>query len=203
MSPAPRSPKRPPSPSPSPSDPPSPSPSPSQSGPGSSTDSSAEFLADPGPAFDPKQAPEAPVLEPEDEPLVADGWQEETIKSLLVTQGNVTHMVFNAGPEDTDTWKHTQDDLRAIAPPLTRILNRYDASRAAAAAGDEIALIAGLAAYGGRNYTKRRRLIAHQNADGPQPLSGVAADEDVGPEFDAEYQRVNEPPPALVPKGHR
>lgn len=205
MSPAPRQPRNPPPPSETPSPTTtssSTSPSPS-AGDSSAASSAEEFLADPGPAFDPKQAPEAPALEPEDEPLVAEGWQEETIRSLLVTQGNVTHMVFNAGPEDTDTWKHTQDDLRAIAPPLTRILNRYDASRAAAAAGDEIALIAGLAAYGGRNYTKRKRLLAAQRAAEPQPITGVAADPDVGPEFDPEYQRIHEPPPALVPKGHR
>lgn len=172
---------------------------------GSGTDSSAsEFLADPGPAFDPELSPAAPEVQLEDE-LVAEpeGWREETIRNLLETQGRATHALLRVGPADTETWKHTEDDLRSIAPPLTRMLNRYDATRAAAAAGDEIALGAALATYGARNYSKRRRLLAQLHAQEPEPITGVAADGDVGPDYDAEYQRVNEPPPAIVPKRMR
>lgn len=168
---------------------------------GSGPGSSAEFVADPGPAFDPEQAPEAPALELQDELAIElqEGWQEETIRSLLVTQGNVTHALLRVGPDDGDTWQHTQDDLRAIAPPLCRILNRYDATRAAAAAGDEIALAAAVAAYGARNYTRRRRLLAAIAAQEPVPITGVAADPDLHPEF----HEIFEGPPALRPKGVR
>ena len=174
----------------------------------SSTGSEPDFIADPGPPFDLKHSPQAPTLKPDELAAQADErWQETTIKSLLTTQGNVAHHFLQATPEDHDTWKHTTDDLKAIAPPLTRILNRYDATRAAAAAGDEIALAAALAAYTGRNYTKRRRLIAGaRDESGPQPITGVAADPDLGPEHDEEYARVHglyEAPPALVPKGVR
>lgn len=169
---------------------------------GSGPGSSAEFVADPGPAFDPEQAPDAPELQLENELAVAEleeGWREETIRSLLVTQGNVTHALLKVGPEDSETWKHTQDDLRAIAPPMCRILNRYDATRAAAAAGDEIALAAAVAAYGARNYTRRRRLLAAIAAQEPVPITGVPADPDLHPEF----QEIYEAPPALRPKGGR
>ncbi|PZR70112.1 MAG: hypothetical protein DLM63_00205 [Solirubrobacterales bacterium] len=185
---------------PEPQSPPSRSESPTAgvSGPGSSA---AEFIADPGPAFDPEQAPDAPELEFEDEIALElqEGWQEETIRSLLVTQGNVTHALLKVGADDGETWKHTQDDLRAIAPPMTRILNRYDATRAAAAAGDEIALAAAVAAYGARNYTRRRRLLAAIAAQEPVPITGVPADPDLHPEF----QEIYEAPPALRPKGVR
>ncbi len=165
--------------------------------------SASEFLEDPGPAFDPDQAPEAPELEEEGEVLRAeDGWKEDTIKDLLLTQGNVTNYLLRLGDDD-DTWKQTEEDLRAISRPLTRILNRYDATRAAAAAGDEIALGAAITAYGTRNYARRRRILAAIAAQEPAPITGVPADEGVGPLVDEEYQRVNEAPPALRPKGVR
>lgn len=172
------------------------------SGRASSPDS---FLADAGPAFDPARAPDAPLLdEPGGELALAEpeGWEEQTIQDLLVTQGNVTNWVLRLDAND-DTWKHTQDDLRSIARPLTRILNRYDATRAAAAAGDEIALVAAVSAYGARNYTHRRRLLAQIAARQPEPITGVPADEDLGPEHDAAYQHVHQAPPALRPKGVR
>jgi len=179
-------------------------PSPSRAA-GSSEGSSAAdgFLADPGPDFDPEQTPEAPEPEISPEQEALEGWSEDTIRSLLTVQGNATHALLRVGPDDADTWKHTEDDLRAIAPPLTRILNRYDATRAAAAAGDEIALGAALAAYGAKNYTRRRRLIVQLRQQPPEPVSGVAADEGTGPEHDPEWQRIHEAPPALRPKGVR
>lgn len=220
MSPQPQSPQPPqnqnPSPSPNPEPPQSPSPSPGEtsrrkrtegSSPGSSgaAGKAFRFVSDPGPAFDPKLAPEAPGLE---DPAAAElealeGWREDTVRSLLVTQGNVTHALLKVGPEDTETWKQTEEDLNAIAPPMTRLLNRYDVTRAAAAAGDEIALGAALAAYGARNYTRRRRLLAAIAAQGPEPITGVPADEGVGPEYDEQYQRLHEAPPAIRPKGVR
>jgi len=108
-----------------------------------------------------------------------------------------------SAPDDKETWKQTEEDLHAIAPPMTRLLNRYDVTRAAAAAGDEIALVAALTAYGARNYTRRRRLLAAIAAQGPQPITGVDAEPDTGPENDEEWERVHQAPPALRPKGVR
>lgn len=125
------------------------------------------------------------------------------MRSLLVTQGNVTHAIFKVGAEDTETWKQTEEDLKAIAPPMTRLLNRYDVTRAAAAAGDEIALGAAIAAYGARNYTRRRRLLAAIAAQGPEPITGRAAEPGTGPDEDDEYLRIHEAPPAIRPKGVR
>lgn len=120
-----------------------------------------------------------------------------------MTQGNVTHAIFKVGPDDKETWKQTEEDLHAIAPPMTRLLNRYDVTRAAAAAGDEIALVAALTAYSARNYTRRRRLLAAIAAQGPQPITGVEAEPGTGPEDDEEWQHIHEAPPALRPKGVR
>lgn len=122
-------------------------------------------------------------------------------------QGEVTHAVLKAGPADDETWLHTERDLAAIAPPLTRILNRYDVTRAAAAAGDEILLVAAVGRYGVRNYTKRRRYLAALEAEEPQPITGAPAPAGTGPQHDPEWQRVHlelaEEPPAIIPKGKR
>jgi hypothetical protein len=175
------------------------------SAPASSAD---DFLSDAGPAFDPKAAPPAPEPELEDELLQElEQWDEKQIRELLTLQGEITHAVFAAGPDDDETWYQTERDLNAIAPPLTRIANRYDAIRAAAAAGDEILLASAVSRYAARNYVKRRRLLATLRAQEPQPITGVAAPEGSGPENDEEWQRTHEPmemaPPALVPKGAR
>jgi hypothetical protein len=65
---------------------------------------------------------------------------------------------------------YTRDELRAIAPPLTRILNRYDATRAAAATGDELALLIGLTGYVGRSIEERRRALRALAAEQPDDL---------------------------------
>jgi hypothetical protein len=196
-------------PSPSPSESPSGDQAESAPSPTASSGPAADgFFADAGPAFDPERAPDAELLVDElaaDE-ILPEGWEIETVRSLLVTQGQITHLVLRVGDAgDETTWRHTEDDLRAIAPPLTRMLNRYDATRAAAAAGDEISLVAGLTTYATRNYIARRRLLAQaagQRVD--VPVSGRAAEPDTGPPPDdqePEPVELREPPPALRPKG--
>jgi hypothetical protein len=171
---------------------------------GSSTGSSAaEFLADPGPTFDEKNAPAAPPPDAVEEVAAAlEEWDEPRIREILTLQGEVTHELLRVGKDDTETWIHTEKDLRAIAPPLTRILNRYDATRALAAAGDEALLAAAVVRYGARNFTKRRRLLAARAAEAAEtPITGVEAPPDTGAEADEEWQRVVGAPPALTPKG--
>lgn len=162
-------------------------------------------VEDAGPDFDPDLSPEAPEpleIAPE---LVADaqeGWLEQQVKDLLITQGNASNWLFRLGPDD-ETWKHTEDDLRAIAGPLTRILNRYDATRAAAAAGDEIALGSAVFNYAARNYTQRRRLLRYL-AEQQVPVSGVPAPEGTGPPPEPDdYEPPFDAPPDLIPRGHR
>lgn len=164
--------------------------------------SAGEFVSDPGPEFDPKHAPDAPAPE-QDLEQTFEEWTEEQIRGALTLQGNVTHALLKVSEEDTDTWKQTEDDLAAIAPPLTRILNRYDVTRAAAAAGDEILLGTALIGYGAKNYTRRRLLLARRNAQEPEPVTGTPAPPESGPEHDPDWQRVRPDPPAIVPKGTR
>lgn len=187
---------------PSPAEDPSPSPTPSRGddapaagsskGSGSAPTSRAAagvFIADPGPAFDAAQAARDP--EPElapGGPLVADllpAWEEDAVRSILTAQGQLVHGV--AGVADDD-WIYLQHELDAIAPPLTRILNRVPALRAAAEAGDGIAVMIGLGGYSVRSYTARRaELQARAAEELPQPVTGVPAPEGTGPQDDPDH----------------
>ena len=204
------------SPSQSPQDPASQSPraGSERSSTGSAAGSDAGFFADPGPAFDADDAPAAPALE-EPELALLEGWREETVRELLTTQGHVTHLALRVREaNDQETWKHTREDLDRIAPPLTRMLNRYDVTRAAAAAGDEISLAAAVGAYATRNVIARQRLLAQARAMGEVPVSGREAEPGTGPEHDPAYTTApadaaaqGELPPLdradLTPKGPR
>lgn len=130
---------------------------------GSSTGSSAGservaangFFSDPGPGFDEEAAARAP--EPEPAPEVLDlAWHEETVRGLLEAQGAALHAV--AGKAETD-WVYTRDELRAIAGPLTRILNRYPATQAAAGSGDELAVLIGVTGYTTRSIRERQAAL--------------------------------------------
>lgn len=152
----------------------------------SSTASASPFVSEPGPDFDPEAGggePEA-TLTPLPE---LDGWEEETVRSVLVAQGVLAHGAI--GVAETD-WAYTEADLSAIAPPLTRILNRYDATRAAAGTGDELALMIGLGGYVSRSYRERVAALEDLAEEEPVPITGVPAPEPLG---------EDEPPAEPVP----
>jgi hypothetical protein len=84
-------------------------------------------------------------------------WEEEVIKSLLGVQGRVLHAAIGVSEQD---WVHTDVDLAAIAPPLTRICNRYEPVRRYARHADPVTLLTGLAAYATRSLLERRDVLA-------------------------------------------
>lgn len=90
------------------------------------------------------------------------GWDVEVVRLILRAQGAGAHAFLAAG--HPDAFRMTEADLEAIAPPLTRILNRYDATRAAAAMGDEAALVIGYGQYGIRSMRQRGQAIAEREA---------------------------------------
>lgn len=168
-----------------PEEPRSPSPTPSSSTTTRSTSSngaassaasrqgSSPFVGNPGPAFDPKRAADAPapVLEPavDVRPLDIE-WEEQTVRSILTAKGRLLHTAVGVAERD---WEYTDADLAAIAPPMTRILNRYEPTRAAAAAGDELAVGIGFTGYFLRSWSERRAAIAARDAGEPEPLTDV------------------------------
>lgn len=139
------------------------------------------FVADAGPGFDPEHAAPGPEAPPAAEPdvLLELGWEEETVATLLDTQGQLLHGAIGVAEQD---WLHTQADLKAIGGPLTRILNRYEPTRAAAAMGDPVALALGLGAYGVRSARERAAVLKALEPE--VPITGEAAPPGSGPPAD-------------------
>jgi len=136
----------------------------------------SEFVSDAGPQFDPDAIDDAV-----DAPELADGteaagggvpleWDPAIVRDALELQGSLLHQAAGRGERD---WIYTAQELRAIAPPLTRILNRYDTTRAAAAQADELAVLFGLGGYTIRSINESRRALAagrpQRNASTPPP----------------------------------
>lgn len=157
----------------------------------------SRLLADPGPGmidddelrrWAERDAPAGDSPVPEPEPVAPDldpdvRWEEAQVRTLLKIQGGALHMLLSGG--HPEAWKYTKDDLSDIAGPLTRIANRYPLSRAAAAAGDELALVAALGKYGIRSMVQRGQAIAQAELDAldeqPEPTARVAPDGRVTP----------------------
>lgn len=135
-----------------------------------SSKGSSPYVADPGPGFDPEAQPPAELAAAADVPESSEAfevkWEEEQIRGWLLNVGGVGHQAFGIAEHD---WEMTEQDLERIAPPLTRIANRYDVSRAAAAYSDPAAVAIGFGMYGWRSavervQAKRAAEEAEQNA---------------------------------------
>jgi hypothetical protein len=146
-----------------------------------SSPEASSFVGDAGPAFaaDGQNAREgfaAPEIAPD--PALAFGWEEDSVRSILTAKGGVLHMLAGVGDQD---WLYTEADLMAIAPPLTRILNRYPVTQAAAGTGDELAVLIGVGGYATRSYIERKAILESAAEEAEVPVSGRAAEPDTGP----------------------
>ena len=148
----------------------------------SSADSSAsELLADPGPEFDAGQAGQDANERDGDRLLSASPggqtgleveWAPDAVRSLLETQGAALHAIAGKAEQD---WVYTKVELDAISKPLTRILNRYDATRIAAGTGDEIALLLGFTGHTLRSLQECKAALAEEDDEEPPAASTVYA----------------------------
>jgi hypothetical protein len=142
------------------------------------------FLEDPGPEFRAEDggaaAPETPEAGPAELHALPEAmWEQESVSSILNAQGTALHAVAGVGQSD---WVYTEADLMAIAPPLTRILNRYPATRAAAGTGDELAVAIGLGGYVSRSYRERKAVLDFLASQAEEaPATGRAAEPGTGP----------------------
>lgn len=146
---------------------------------GSASRRRSGLVADPGPAFNAERAGDAPPpAELHALPEPPPGWEEPQVRTILRAQGLVVHNAV-AVEKEGEEWVYTATELDTIAPPLTRILNRYDATRAAAGTGDELALVIGLTGYVGRSWVERRRALSAIAAaeEEPEPITGIKPDE--------------------------
>lgn len=80
-------------------------------------------------------------------------WEVEATGQILKGVGLTLHELLGAGETD---WKMSEGDLERIAPPLTRILNRYERTRAMADFSDPMLLGYGVFRYAARSTLQMR-----------------------------------------------
>jgi hypothetical protein len=175
--------------------PPSPSPSPSPTQPettpppeassGGSSTGSDPFIGNPGPGFDPTQAGQATdpngfSSDPPQPVLPIPDVSEDQIRSALANGGDMLHALVGIGEYDLVM---TQADLDRIAPPLTRIVNRYEPLQAVAGHSDEAAVAIGFGMYGWRTALERRA-VKHARDDRPVPGEQAAPPPTAPPDGD-------------------
>jgi hypothetical protein len=121
------------------------------------------------------------------------GWEEKQVHDWLLNAGDLAHAGFGVGEHD---WAMTKADLERIAPPLTRILNRYEPSRAVAAFSDPAAVAMGFGMYGWRSALERAAVMkARARAEelgmapsgGAGSMSSSASPEGTGPTVPEDY----------------
>jgi hypothetical protein len=117
---------------------------------------------DPGDDFEP----------PPPEPLE---WSPERGGAIVRAGGFLLHTADGMArePGGDELWRATEADVDAIAPPLARILNRYEPARRLAGVSDETELAIGLMGYARRNLAERGRLVtAKRQAATAAPADG-------------------------------
>jgi hypothetical protein len=137
---------------------------------GGASSTTSPYVGSTGPGFD-ERAPvgSPPAEEAELEPF-AELWREEQLRDWLKNVGAVAHASFGVGEHD---WEFTKADLERIAPPATRILNRYQPTRVVAAYSDPAAVAIGFGLYGWRSTLERMAVLKSQKP--AAPMSGPAA----------------------------
>ena len=77
---------------------------------------------------------------------------EAVVRGILATAGSLLGVSPLADPDVAGHWHFTDEELDALTPPMTRVVNARPQLRAAAARGDELTIAVQLLGYGGRNF---------------------------------------------------
>jgi hypothetical protein len=118
-----------------------------------------DYVEEQGPGIHELKSPPAvpeTALEREDPASLYPGWEQATVEQFLTGTGHGLHLLLGAGEKD---WLMTQTDLDRIAPPLTRIMNRYEPALAASVYADPLLVGWGLGLYGWRSVLQRQAAL--------------------------------------------
>lgn len=117
-----------------------------------------DYVEESGPGI--PELPAGPLPgELESEPIpveVYPGWEEKTIEQFLKGGGVGLHMLIGQTERD---WLMTEKDLERIAPPLTRIANRYEPALRLSPLADPLLVAHGFVLYAWRSELERRRAL--------------------------------------------
>lgn len=102
------------------------------------------------------QPPPPPPPGQEIELSAFPGWEQATVEQFLEGAGHGLHMLIGVSEQD---WQMTRTDLDRIAPPLTRILNRWEPAVRASPYADPILVAYGFGLYGWRSALQRQRAL--------------------------------------------
>lgn len=95
-------------------------------------------------------------------------WEQDTVETLLRLQGRALHAGVGVAEAD---WLHTDLDLAAIAPPLTRICNRYEPIQALAKHADPLVLLLALGGYSVRSLEERAAVLRELEPADVEPIA--------------------------------
>lgn len=92
------------------------------------------------------------------------GWEREHIEAMLKGIGAGVHLLLGQNERE---WLMTKEDLERMAPPATRIANRWEPSRRASEYADPLLFSYGAVLYAWRNALTMKRRQKDQRAAAP------------------------------------
>jgi hypothetical protein len=120
-----------------------------------------DYVEQAGPGI--PELPDAPPSDalPAGQPVapIYPGWEQGTVEQFLRGTGAGIHMLIGASERD---WLMTEKDLERIAPPLTRICNRWEPALRLSPIADPLLVAHGFALYGWRSALERQRALRDQ-----------------------------------------
>jgi hypothetical protein len=118
-------------------------------------------------------------------PSLYPGWSEEHFHTILTGFGSGMHILLGQTNED---WLMTAEDLERIAPPMTRMANRWEPALKASTYADPFLVAYGLTLYVWRSMLERARAIrdAEPEPDPAAPRASYERPAQGGPQADGE-----------------
>jgi hypothetical protein len=151
------------------------------------TETPLDYVEEAGPGIaELPEGPQRPPIDTDGQGAVLQtypGWSQETIEQFLQGSGAGIHMLIGAAERD---WLLTSKDLERIAPPLTRICNRWEPALRLSPIADPLLLMHGLALYCWRSLLEAKR--AQRDAEDAVDGEPVATYERGPAEPDAEIE---------------
>lgn len=158
-----------------------------------------EYVEQAGPGIPelPPGPPPAAAVDPPIEPQIL--WEQEQIETFLKGTGEGLHMLAGVAEHD---WRMTQKDLERIAPPLTRIANRYEPVLKLAPVADPLLVAHGFALYGWRSALERQRALRDQREQVLQ-RDGYDVVGQEQPDVEIDEEELGQAGPAYFPDSPR